>query len=71
MVVFDERPLVNSISVEFQNPKPPLNSHPSSSDIRDPPSTASYSDRVSLNSSSAGSVGSGGFRVVMDNPVKY
>jgi len=60
--------LVGSISVMFQNLKPPFNSHPFVFDVRDLPSTASYLDRVNFGS---GGIGLGGFvelLVGLDSP---
>ena len=59
---------VGSVSVGFQNLKPPFDLHPLVSDVRDPPSTASYSDRVNFG---LGGIGSGGFvklSVGLDSP---
>ena len=52
----------------ISNLKLPFDLHPLVSDVRDPPSTASYSDRVNFG---LGGVGSGGFvklSVGLDSP---
>ena len=55
MRVFDE------FFVGFQNPKPPLNPHPSVSNTRDLQLTASSLDYINFTLNDAGSSGSIGF----------
>lgn len=69
----DERDisLVGLIFAGFQNPKPPLNPHPSGSNVGDPSLVVGCPDWVNLGLGDAGSVDSSGLSVALDSPTWY
>jgi len=62
-----EKPSADWISVGFQNPKLPLDPHPSSFDVGDLMPTTGCFDRAGLGLSGIRSVGSSGLWLVVDS----